>query len=176
MQACERQVFWRSARQAATHAERVRSCPQLRDALTKNAVRVIDLFREWDDDNSGSVSRHEFAKAMAALGYDGQPEDIDCVYDSLDPDGSGSLEYKEMNALLKRSVEICPALKPGAAGEIMLESKNKVALRKGKLDSNDSNLLQGLDLDEASDKSVAEQVSLDALSICGPTCLPVRLA
>ena len=132
--------------------------PQLRDALTKNAVRVIDLFHEWDDDSSGSVSRAEFARAMQALGYVGLPEHIDLVYNSMDPDGSGSLEYKELNALLKRSVAINPALKPGAAGEITLESKNKYSLRSGKVNKNDSNLLQGLDLDETSDKTVAEQV------------------
>ena len=30
---------------------------QLRDALSANAVRVIDLFREWDEDGSGSVCK-----------------------------------------------------------------------------------------------------------------------
>ena len=133
---------------------------QIRDALTSNFVRVVDLFREWDDDGSGSVSRTEFAKAMAQLGYEGSAEDVDLVFDSMDPDGSGSLAYKELQELLKRSCEINPALKPGAAGEIVLEKKNKVALRKAKLDENDSCLLQGLDIDEASDKSVAEQARL----------------
>ena len=33
---------------------------QLRDALQANLARVIDLFREWDDDASGSVSKLEF--------------------------------------------------------------------------------------------------------------------
>ena len=36
---------------------------QLRDALSKAAVRVIDLFRDWDDDQSGTVSKKEFRKA-----------------------------------------------------------------------------------------------------------------
>ena len=44
---------------------------QLRDALKKNAVRVVDLFREWDDDGSGVVTRPEFDKAMPMLGFDG---------------------------------------------------------------------------------------------------------
>ena len=38
---------------------------QRREFLNSNAVRVIDLFREWDDDNSGSVSRKEFHKARS---------------------------------------------------------------------------------------------------------------
>ena len=37
---------------------------QVRDALSKNAVRVIDLFREWDEDGNGTVSKKEFRKAM----------------------------------------------------------------------------------------------------------------
>ena len=40
--------------------------PQLRGALTKNAVRVIELFRDWDDDGSGTITKKEFVKAMAA--------------------------------------------------------------------------------------------------------------
>ena len=33
---------------------------QLKDALRANAGRVIDLFREWDTDGDGEVSRKEF--------------------------------------------------------------------------------------------------------------------
>ena len=49
------------------------------------------------------------------------------------------------------------SLQPGAAGEITLESTNKTALRKGKIDKSNSTLMQGFDIDENSDKSVAEQ-------------------
>ena len=41
---------------------------QIRDALSKNAVRVIDLFREWDDNGDGTVSKKEFRKGLALLG------------------------------------------------------------------------------------------------------------
>ena len=66
--------------------------PQLRDALSKNAVRVIDLFRDWDDDQSGNVSKKEFRKAMGQLGFEAHRKEIDALFDSWDPDGSGSLE------------------------------------------------------------------------------------
>ena len=39
---------------------------QLRDSLSKHGARVIDLFREWDDDNSGSISKKEFCKERTA--------------------------------------------------------------------------------------------------------------
>jgi len=29
---------------------------QLRSILSKNAVRVIDLFREWDEDGDGEIA------------------------------------------------------------------------------------------------------------------------
>ena len=46
---------------------------QIRDALTLNAVRVIDLFRDWDDDGDGRVSKKEFRKAMKMLGISPSP-------------------------------------------------------------------------------------------------------
>jgi hypothetical protein len=41
---------------------------QLRDALHKNLSRVIDIFREWDEDGSGTVSKKEFGQALPMLG------------------------------------------------------------------------------------------------------------
>ena len=41
---------------------------QIKQALHKNLARVIDLFREWDEDGSGNVSKKEFRKAMPMLG------------------------------------------------------------------------------------------------------------
>ena len=124
---------------------------QIRDYLSKKAVRVIDLFREWDDDNTGNVSKKEFRKAMKALGCDVSKKQLDELFDSWDPDGSGTLEIGEMQKMLRRgsTIELDAKLQDGAAGEIELESKNKSALRTAKLDKRDSNLLQGLNIDES---------------------------
>ena len=93
---------------------------------------------------------------------------IEELFDSWDPDRSGTLEIKELQSQLRRrDVELNAALRAGAAGEIVLESKNKTSLRKDKIDANDSNLLQGLDLDESSDKSYAEQVGF---CLCSMAC------
>ena len=40
-----------------------------RQVLAANRVRVIDLFRGWDEDGNGVVSLAEFRKAIAVLGY-----------------------------------------------------------------------------------------------------------
>ena len=44
-------------------------------------VRVIDLFREWDDDGSGTVSKAEFRKAMPMLGLSVPSSEMDSLFD-----------------------------------------------------------------------------------------------
>ena len=39
---------------------------QLRKMLAKNATRVIDLFRQWDDDGNGTISKKEFRQVTAS--------------------------------------------------------------------------------------------------------------
>ena len=77
---------------------------QLRDALSKAAVRVIDLFREWDDDNSGMVSKEEFRRGMAEMGLkaskdrDGASDSTMLLRASLDGHRlSETLKKKNMN-------------------------------------------------------------------------------
>ena len=41
---------------------------QLRDALAMNAMRVIELFKSWDDDGDGLVARSEFEQGLRELG------------------------------------------------------------------------------------------------------------
>ena len=74
----------------------------IEEALAANAGRVIDLFREWDTDGDGEVSKQELRRAIAALGLDVPDEDADALFDTFDPDGSGSIEYAELKKALKR--------------------------------------------------------------------------
>ena len=50
----------------------------------RSASRVVDLFKAWDDDRSGTVDKKEFFKAVRSLGFDVSQEDTDAVFDSLD--------------------------------------------------------------------------------------------
>jgi hypothetical protein len=43
---------------------------QIAAALCRNAGKVLDLFREWDANGDGEVSKKEFRKAMPAIGLD----------------------------------------------------------------------------------------------------------
>ena len=78
---------------------------QMRDFLAANAVRVIDLFRDWDDDGNGMIEKSEFRQALSHLGLEARVEQYDALFDSFDADGSGTIEFTELNAQLKRRVD-----------------------------------------------------------------------
>ena len=78
---------------------------QLRDILAANRVRVIDLFREWDDDGNGVISKKEFRQGLRAMDIDEElatREDLDALFDSFDEDKGGTIEYNELNKALRR--------------------------------------------------------------------------
>ena len=74
---------------------------QLRGILNEHGVKLIDLFREWDDDGNGGVDKQEFRKAIAALGYDAPKSQIDGLFDSMDDDKTGFIEFHELKLALK---------------------------------------------------------------------------
>ena len=128
---------------------------QLKEALRKDAVRVIDLFREWDEDGDGDVSKAEFRKAMPLLGLHVPKKEIDALFDEWDNDGSGTINLKELNAQLRASVELDAALQVGAAGEIELTRTQGFKLRDAS-SLGRGTFLGGIDLEE--DGNVREQL------------------
>ena len=74
------------------------------------------------------------------------------------------MELNELAKLLRRgsTVKLDDKLQAGAV-DIDTKKGTNIAIRKGKLDRTNSTLIQGLDIDESSDKTVAEQLR-DALS------------
>lgn len=76
---------------------------QLREALRVNLTRVTDLFVAWDDNGDGRVSRREFCRGVRLFGLSAPMEEIQQLYDSFDPNGDGSIEFGELNALLRQT-------------------------------------------------------------------------
>ena len=74
----------------------------LKDSLRRSKGRAIDLFRIWDEDESGYIDKNEFGKALVALGFVANREDLNTVFDMLDEDGSGQIDYNELNKMLKK--------------------------------------------------------------------------
>ena len=75
----------------------------LRDALGSNLARVVDLFREMDENGDGNIGKVEFRRALARI-VDNPPtrEDSDALFDEIDTDHGGTIEYKELHRLLRR--------------------------------------------------------------------------
>ena len=76
---------------------------RMREGLQKSWKRIIDLFRSWDDDGDGTVSKEEFRRAIFTLGLEppgsttqAQNAHIGALFDAFDPDGSGSIEMEEL--------------------------------------------------------------------------------
>mmetsp|Transcript_1400 Transcript_1400/g.4575 ORF Transcript_1400/g.4575 Transcript_1400/m.4575 type:complete len:249 (+) Transcript_1400:35-781(+) len=77
---------------------------QVRAALAKPTalVRVIDLLRQMDDNNSGRIERAEWYKAMRELGFSGSRSEADAVFDSFDSNHDGAIQYQELWRVLRR--------------------------------------------------------------------------
>eukprot|EP00964_Phaeocystis_antarctica_P035246 scaffold20132_cov48-Phaeocystis_antarctica.AAC.1 len=126
---------------------------QLKEGLSKSSVRVIELFKEWDTDGNGKVSKKEFGKAMRLLGFNVPASDINALFDEWDPDGSGVLSMEELAKELKgqSKSQVAEAQAEAAkAGDRLKERAAKEA--------KDKMLLKGFDIDEDSDLSVADQL------------------
>ena len=83
---------------------------ELLEALKKNGGRVLDLFNDWDKDRDGKVSKVEFRKAVALVGFKARISSIDAVFDMFDPDNSGTIELKELKVALSSQVAGSSAL------------------------------------------------------------------
>ena len=93
---------------------------QLKAILNRLSVKLLDLFRDWDRNGDGRIDAKEFRYAVAALGYDASREDLDILFNELDADGNGTLEYDEFKSALrncsKRQFHVA-ALRPTATAD-----------------------------------------------------------
>lgn len=78
---------------------------QLRVKLAKNLNRTVDTFRQWDVDASGSISKREFREALTAMGITARKAAFEKTFDTLDGDLSGSIDYRELNAQMRRKTD-----------------------------------------------------------------------
>ena len=79
---------------------------QLFEILKEHQVKLIDLFREWDDDGNGALDKKELRAAVAALGYEAPRKEVDALFDGIDVDQSGFIEFHELKqALSEKAVK-----------------------------------------------------------------------
>jgi Ca2+-binding EF-hand superfamily protein len=74
---------------------------QIISKITANAGKVLDLFRSWDADGDGVITRREFHKAMYALGLKVPKGVIDSIFTGWDRDGGGEITLVELQKVLR---------------------------------------------------------------------------
>ena len=86
----------------------------------------MDFFRKLDVNKDGRVSASEFRSILPLFGPDPTftEDDLDVLFQSIDDDGSGSIGYQELNAVLRQGLQtkLDEDLKAGAV-EFEMESK-----------------------------------------------------
>ena len=108
---------------------------QLADALRKNSTRVLDLFRSWDADGDGEVTRKEFHKAMPNLGLEVPKESIDELFTEWDKDGGGALNLKELQKILSQArvqTSPPPKVEKAAKSAVNVMAATKALSKMGK--------------------------------------------
>ena len=85
---------------------------QLASALKRNATRVLDLFRSWDANGDGQVTRREFIEAMVEFGLEVPKRDICELFDAWDKDGGGAISFGELRTILSARMETARQQQP----------------------------------------------------------------
>jgi hypothetical protein len=74
----------------------------LAERLSKAWGKVSQLFRAWDSNGDGQVSRREFTGGLDTLGLPVSPLEVDAFFLRYDPDGSGKLSLREIEAAIRQ--------------------------------------------------------------------------
>ena len=77
---------------------------ELKTCMTRELGRVVDLFRDLDLNEDGTVSKREFRKALPLLGFSlptASRRDIDLLFDEFDANGDGQIKYDELRGRLR---------------------------------------------------------------------------
>ena len=74
----------------------------LKAHLGKNFIRVTELFRIWDVDCDHTVSVEELRNALLALRIPFTDESLLQLYEEIDEDKNGTLDFEELHKALKK--------------------------------------------------------------------------
>ena len=79
------------------------SVQRLRTVLASQAARTIDMFKKWDTDGDGMLTKEEFKVAIKSqLGFSSmKPSELDALFAAFDADGSGEISFREMHKMLR---------------------------------------------------------------------------
>ena len=67
--------------------------------LLREREAFMQLVEEWDTDRSGSVTKLEFRKGIAALGVHAPRDEVNALFEQLDLDKDGRIDFDELDNL-----------------------------------------------------------------------------
>ena len=83
--------------------------------LKHNHTRVMDLFRVADENLDGVVSKVELSSLLNKLGIEVRNDELHDLFSWLDPDGSGGIEFRELQSALRQAADAPPPAAPPPA-------------------------------------------------------------
>ena len=83
--------------------------------LQHNHTRVMDLFRVADENLDGVVSKQELLSLLNKLGIEVRNDELHDLFSWLDPDGSGGIEFRELQSALRQAADAPPPAAPPPA-------------------------------------------------------------
>jgi len=145
MRPIQRKAIKRNAKQMAfTNSSKLNAAlVEIRAQLVKQLPRVMDLFRSFDRNGDGRISRTEFVKVLPLLGLPQHgASEMDAMFDVLDVDRNGHIEFAELNRLLRAGadVQLAAVMQAGAKGVIEVEARNRYHVRAHARDGGSSPL------------------------------------
>jgi len=71
--------------------------------MSSKGQKALQIFREFDTDQSGSLDRDELTAAFKKLAIPVSDAEFEIVWKAADADGSGEIQYSEFAKMLKRA-------------------------------------------------------------------------
>ena len=62
---------------------------------------LAELFRAWDEDGDGYISKREFRRGVQLFGLRADPTECNKLYNKFDKDGDGRVEYRELYKMIR---------------------------------------------------------------------------
>ena len=82
---------------------------------SERSVTLVCCCSRRSQDGSGFIDMKEFSTVLFALGFKCSIRDVKAVFDSLDADGGGEIEYKELNTMMRRGTTTSTLKEPPKA-------------------------------------------------------------